>query len=378
MARERKYIPDNEIHHLWAHRAKPEGTTRPAALMSGGFGSRQSFRGDVFYSYSTGIAKIGKHKKVDYVIYNVTNFGPTTSKHLQGCRDATCHFDRKFSVELGRGNDMDLTPRELVSYYRTKGEEKSKETHKQKRMMFGIWADARRWYIQAVDCAKFFGLPYKALEKKVQWCIAQQATYVEAMEKWEAGAQDRDAKRQQAYRDRQKRWDDAQKAGNRIRVLKFISDPKDESDAVPYHGYVPDDLTEQYLAACKVREEWKLEQKKELLEDWMMGGRDDTWELRDLPVSLRATGAGFMMVIETSHGAVIPYEDGKQAFRFIQRHKGKAWRRNGEQCQVGHYQIDSITEDGSIVAGCHRISHEEIVRFATQEGWIQSTEGEQS
>ena len=43
------------------------------------------------------------------------------------------------------------------------------------------------------------------------------------------------------------------------------------------------------------------------------------------------------------------------------------WRRNGESCLVGVYQLDAITNQG-IVAGCHRIAWEEVERFAEEQG----------
>jgi hypothetical protein len=36
------------------------------------------------------------------------------------------------------------------------------------------------------------------------------------------------------------------------------------------------------------------------------------------------------------------------------------WKRNGEQCPVGKFQIDAITETGDIHAGCQYITAAEL------------------
>ncbi len=73
--------------------------------------------------------------------------------------------------------------------------------------------------------------------------------------------------------------------------------------------------------------------------------------------------------IQTSHGAAVPYDEGERCFRFAIARRKKGWKRNGEQFKVGVYALDAVNEHG-VVAGCHRIGWDEIVRFAKQEGWM--------
>lgn len=74
-------------------------------------------------------------------------------------------------------------------------------------------------------------------------------------------------------------------------------------------------------------------------------------------------------VVETSRGATVPIEDAKRAIVFIaSRAPRGGWQRNGEQCPVGQFQIDSISPEGDIKAGCHFIRWTEISRLATQLG----------
>lgn len=77
-------------------------------------------------------------------------------------------------------------------------------------------------------------------------------------------------------------------------------------------------------------------------------------------------------VMETSHGATVPYEAAKKATRFVcvVRRAGIGWRRNGETFQVGDFHLDSVSETGDVVAGCHRIKWEEIERLGKAEGWL--------
>lgn len=76
--------------------------------------------------------------------------------------------------------------------------------------------------------------------------------------------------------------------------------------------------------------------------------------------------------METSQGARVPLTHARRAVaRVVKvRASGQSWHRNGSTLPVGHYHIDSISETGDVVAGCHRIAWEEIERFAKSQGWL--------
>jgi hypothetical protein len=103
--------------------------------------------------------------------------------------------------------------------------------------------------------------------------------------------------------------------------------------------------------------------------EWIAGQRDSVpyfaWER---PVYLRAKGDE----METSQGARVPLSHAKRAIQRVcrVREAGVAWQRNGETVHVGVYQLDSISETGDVVAGCHRITWTEIERFARSQGWL--------
>jgi hypothetical protein len=44
--------------------------------------------------------------------------------------------------------------------------------------------------------------------------------------------------------------------------------------------------------------------------------------------------------------------------------RGEEWRTNGHTCHLGHYQIDRITADGTVYAGCHQVPWTSIERIA--------------
>ena len=71
--------------------------------------------------------------------------------------------------------------------------------------------------------------------------------------------------------------------------------------------------------------------------------------------------------LETSKGVTVPWKDAVRAFKFALRHKN--WRTNGQVCPIGNYRLDAINEAG-IVAGCHRVTWEEVERLAKLEGVI--------
>jgi hypothetical protein len=94
--------------------------------------------------------------------------------------------------------------------------------------------------------------------------------------------------------------------------------------------------------------------------EWRSGESDATSLIMSVDTMLRVHGD----VVQTSRGASVPVEDAKRAIRFVTIRRGKEWHRNGEQCPVGHFQLDSIDTEGNVWAGCHFIKWPEIVHLA--------------
>lgn len=77
----------------------------------------------------------------------------------------------------------------------------------------------------------------------------------------------------------------------------------------------------------------------------------------------------YATVMQTSKGATVPLSEAEKAFRFVMLKREKGWHRNGEQCSIGEFQLDAVNEQG-VIAGCHRVSWDEIERFAKTQHWI--------
>lgn len=91
--------------------------------------------------------------------------------------------------------------------------------------------------------------------------------------------------------------------------------------------------------------------------------------LRVHPLPSDRQMASDIIQMETSKGARIPLSEAKRTFSFIVKMRERGWRRNGETFQVGEYHLDAVNEQG-VVAGCHRITWDEIERFAKTQGWL--------
>lgn len=74
--------------------------------------------------------------------------------------------------------------------------------------------------------------------------------------------------------------------------------------------------------------------------------------------------------LETSQGAVVPWEHAVKAFRFVKlcRERGEAWHTNGRVVRVGHYQVDEIDAEGNMRAGCHRFTWSAMNALAIAQG----------
>lgn len=86
----------------------------------------------------------------------------------------------------------------------------------------------------------------------------------------------------------------------------------------------------------------------------------------NVPTLLRLSDDG--SEVETSRGARVPIDDARKALRFARAivARGVEWKRNGEQFAVGMYQLDRISVNGDILAGCHHIKRDEWERLAPQ------------
>lgn len=92
---------------------------------------------------------------------------------------------------------------------------------------------------------------------------------------------------------------------------------------------------------------------------WLEGRDGPPFSRSLFPVSFRVEGKELV----STYGARVPLKDARLAYRFATSRRAQGWHANGETCPVGNYCLDAINAQG-IVAGCHRISWDEVERLA--------------
>jgi hypothetical protein len=100
--------------------------------------------------------------------------------------------------------------------------------------------------------------------------------------------------------------------------------------------------------------------QQELITKWRAGQYSGC--LYDVPAMLRIDGDEVL----TSRGVRFPVLHAKRALAFVRkvRELGQAYVHNGHTIHLGHYAIDRIEPDGTVKAGCHVVSWQEIERIA--------------
>lgn len=132
-----------------------------------------------------------------------------------------------------------------------------------------------------------------------------------------------------------------------------------------------------YATARAAREQAERERTEELRKEhaaafaaWQAGARirvPSSYALDESgSVYLRRQGDA----LQTSRGAVVPWEHALKVFRFIKlcRERGEAFKANGRTIRVGHFRVDSITAQGDMITGCHFFSWAQIEALARREG----------
>lgn len=131
--------------------------------------------------------------------------------------------------------------------------------------------------------------------------------------------------------------------------------------------------TEKIKAAIKATRELEKLKRLQLVQD--NADKMAAWENGDnvrlgygLPVCLRRS---MNDTIQTSLGAKFPVSHGKRVYQFAKkcRDNKTSFQRNGEKVRIGVFQIDSISVNGSVKAGCHNVTWETIERFAKRMEW---------
>ena len=131
---------------------------------------------------------------------------------------------------------------------------------------------------------------------------------------------------------------------------------------------LPDQLDKMAERAEKKREELRKKLDAELLKKeaenlikWLAG--------ENVPLRYQTGPAKLRVVVdavETSQGANVPIGDAWKLWKLVgrMRRENKEFIAADPPIKLGHYPLSSITSEGSVVIGCHRIHYDEMERIA--------------
>jgi hypothetical protein len=305
MNKRKKHVFDTgQVPHLWAHRTQDKARNRQGNLY---------FTGDTIYSYGSHFP-IACHVTNDAgeraVLFTTATYSVTTSSHCSAVRSAIPSGMRVFhvpNVVHGRYSGSELTADDRAGNLADYAERIGKHVVTSARARSSY---AKEWNHEHAVCLRdeafayfaFFGLPVPSIPE-VPDLDSEALTVIRK----------REAKRA------------AEKA----------------------------EQTKRERAEAIVRQQ-------ELIVKWRAGQYSGS--LYDVPAMLRIVGDE----VKTSLGARFPISHAKRGLAFVRkvRETGQAYVRNGHSIHLGPYAIDRIEPEGTVKAGCHVVSWEEIERIA--------------
>ena len=118
-------------------------------------------------------------------------------------------------------------------------------------------------------------------------------------------------------------------------------------------------------AARRKLERQQAEMHRVSLAAWRSGEADHLQYAYGQPVAIRLIDDG--ATVQTSKGARFPAVHAARSLPIVHRcvKQGKAWATNGRSIHLGHYQLDSIAENGDVRAGCHFVKYAEVQHLET-------------
>jgi len=305
MTKRKKHVFDTgEIPHLWAHRTQEEARNRQGNLY---------FTSDTIYSYGSHFP-IARHVTNDAgeraVLFTTATYSVTTSSHCSAVRSAIPLGIAVFHVPN-------------VCHGRYSGSELTADDH-----------------------------------------AGNLADYAERIEKYViTSARARSSYAKEWNHDRAVRLRDEAFA-----YRAFVGLPVPKIPEVP--GLDSEALTairkREAKRAAEKAEQTKRERaeaivhQQELITKWRAGQYSGC--LYDVPAMLRIGGNE----VVTSRGARFPVSHAKRALAFVREvhESGQAYARNGRTIHLGPYALDRIEANGTVKAGCHVVSWQEIERIA--------------
>lgn len=299
-------MTNSMVAHVWAQQNKQSGRSS-----NGNF----SFSGNTLYSYSTPIARMVTAKDGSKIaLFTNRKYSATTSgKHMSPAFHAVGHL-RSYSVpDIYEDHGKNI--KYLEDNYRTVVSTLMRANNLSDWCLSQIESQ----YSAVVSYAEHFGLDAPKIDLDADWRKIK-AAYAERNTPEKIAKREAEAEKRRVRKEKQ--WAEEQKR--------------------------------------------KAEEDAERLPKWRAGENIRAPYSPDGSAYLRVMGEE----LHTSLGARVPLDHAIRAFQLIKacRTKRHSWEENGHSIHVGHFAIRSISQDGNIIAGCHRINWPEIELIARQIG----------
>jgi len=312
------------VAHLWANQSQA------VARNSGG---SFFFEGPTIYSYGSHfpIARIVEHNGRKVVLFTSRGYSMTTSRHIAEARSACRHLDRVTVYDprdtpAGSLARLDGEVDELVRRVpeKRKGASQAKAIRELQALLY-----------QRNHLALTFGLAPMRLspvdfESEIK-AIARRETLRVA-----------NAKRRATH-------------ANKKRLAELV---------------------DKYGPLASWPQRWREGHQVPSRYQW------ESWTGSPMPCLLRPTGDAAEFVqghklttLETSWGVTVPLDHAHRIYRLWARLQGKVppegWvnRGDSQEGQVGAFRVDRIDACGTIWAGCHTITADEVRGFGARMGW---------
>ena len=305
MNKRKKHVLDTgHVPHLWAHRTQEEARNRQGNLY---------FTGDTIYSYGSHFP-IARHVTNDAgeraVLLTTAIYSVTTSSHCSAVRSAIPSGMQVFHVPNvcpGRYSGSELT---------------------------------------ADDHAGNLTNYCDRIEKHIVISARARSSYAKEWNQEHAACL-----RDEAF---------AYCAFFRLPLPKIPEVPELDSDALTGIRKREAKRAAEKAEQTKRERAEAFARQQELIVEWRAGQYSGCFY--DVPAMLRIAGDE----VQTSRGARFPIAHAKRGLAFVRkvRECGQAYVRNGHTIHLGRYAIDRIEPDGTVKAGCHVVSWEEIERIA--------------
>jgi len=300
--RTKTVFPTDEIPHLWAH--KVQASARNA-------GGNLFFDGDTIYSYGRHFpiaAHVTNAKGKPAILRNSGSYSVTTTGHQSAVARAIPDSIPTFIVpNVAETRYLSNDHARNVKYFQDEIERVSNKASRARSNRDGLLTDAVNYAENLKGYCKFFGV--KCPKVKLYGVNDLPSLKADLIKKQIAETKKRKAEEKQ-------------------RELAAIKS------------------AQEGIAAFRAGEDYS------------------NYNLYSVPTMLRIKG----QEVETSRGVRIPVDHAVKGLRFVRAivARGEDWQSNGHTFHLGHYALDRVSKDGTVKAGCHVITLDEIERIAPE------------